>query len=143
MTTLTEFKTEQEAFWAGDFGTQYIARNQGDALLASNLDFFSKALRSTRGITNCIEFGANIGMNLKALKLLHPGLDAHAVEINADASKQLGEVVPPPRFTTLQFWHLRQRKPGIWSSLKVYSYISTLTSCPTSMTNWQQPVVAI
>ena len=39
------FKTEQEAFWAGDFGTEYIQRNQGDALLASNLDFFGKALR--------------------------------------------------------------------------------------------------
>ena len=67
------FKTEQEAFWAGDFGTEYIQRNQGDALLASNLDFFAKALRQARGVQSCIEFGANIGMNLKALKLLHPG----------------------------------------------------------------------
>jgi hypothetical protein len=32
------FKTEQEAFWAGEFGTEYIKRNQGDALLASNLE---------------------------------------------------------------------------------------------------------
>lgn len=94
MTTPTQFKTEQEAFWAGDFGTEYIARNQGDVLLASNLDFFSKALRSARGIKSCIEFGANIGMNLKALKLLHPGLDAHAIEINADAAKQLADVIP-------------------------------------------------
>jgi len=84
------FKTEQEAFWAGDFGTEYIQRNQGDALLASNLDFFAKALRQARGIRSCIEFGANIGMNLKALKLLHPGIDAHAIEINAEAAKQLG-----------------------------------------------------
>ena len=38
------FKTEQEAFWAGDFGTEYIQRNQGDALLASNLDFFCQGL---------------------------------------------------------------------------------------------------
>ncbi len=94
MTTPTQFKTEQETFWAGDFGTQYIERNQGDSLLASNLDFFSKALRSARGIKSCIEFGANIGMNLKALKLLHPGLDAHAIEINADAAKQLADVIP-------------------------------------------------
>lgn len=97
MTISNQFKTEQEVFWAGDFGTQYIARNQGDALLASNLDFFSKALKSSRGIRNCIEFGANIGMNLKALKLLHPALDIHAIEINADAAKQLAEVVPPPQ----------------------------------------------
>ena len=89
------FKTEQEAFWAGDFGTDYIQRNQGVALLASNLDFFAKALRSTRGINSCIEFGANIGMNLKALNLLHPGIDAHAIEINAEAAQQLGTVIPP------------------------------------------------
>ena len=30
------FKTEQEEFWAGDFGIEYIDRNKGDKLLASN-----------------------------------------------------------------------------------------------------------
>lgn len=89
------FKTEQEAFWAGEFGTEYIQRNQGDALLASNLDFFAKALRCTRGITSCIEFGANIGMNLKALRLIHPGVELHAIEINSDAAQQLGSVIQP------------------------------------------------
>lgn len=89
------FKTEQEAFWAGDFGTKYIERNHGEALLASNLDFFGRALRQVRRIQSCIEFGANIGMNLKAIKLLYPGIDAHAIEINAEAAKQLGEVIPP------------------------------------------------
>lgn len=89
------FKTDQEAFWAGEFGNDYIGRNQGDALLAANLDFFSKAFRATRGVGNCIEFGANIGMNLKAIKLLYPGIDAHAIEINAEAARQLGSVIPP------------------------------------------------
>lgn len=88
------FKTEQEAFWAGGFGTEYIQRNQGDALLASNLDFFAKALHGARNIKSCIEFGANIGMNLKAMNLLHPGIDLSAIEINADAAKQLGTVIP-------------------------------------------------
>lgn len=91
------FKTEQEAFWAGDFGTDYIQRNQGDQLLASNLNFFVGALHATRGVKSCVEFGANIGMNLKALNLLHPGIDAHGVEINAEAARQLGEVIPPER----------------------------------------------
>lgn len=88
------FKTEQEMFWAGAFGTEYIQRNQGDALLASNLDFFAKALRAARGVKTCIEFGANIGMNLKALKLLHPPLEQHGIEINADAAKELAQVIP-------------------------------------------------
>jgi pseudaminic acid biosynthesis-associated methylase len=94
MTKQNQFKTDQEAFWAGDFGTEYIQRNQGDALLASNLDFFSKALRSALKLRSCIEFGANIGMNLKALNLLHPGIDLHAIEINAEAAQQLGTVIP-------------------------------------------------
>lgn len=108
------FKTEQEAFWAGDFGTDYIQRNQGDALLASNLDFFSKALRQAHSVNSCIEFGANIGMNLKALKLLHPRIDAHAIEINAEAAKLLGTVIPPDQvhntsildFTPSRKWDL-------------------------------------
>ena len=43
--TQDRFRTEQEAFWAGDFGADYIGRNEGDRLLASNLDFFARALR--------------------------------------------------------------------------------------------------
>lgn len=38
------YKTEQENFWAGEFGEEYIQRNKGAQLLASNLSFFSKAL---------------------------------------------------------------------------------------------------
>jgi pseudaminic acid biosynthesis-associated methylase len=89
------FRTEQEAFWAGSFGNQYIARNQGNALLASNLDFFSKALRQARHLSSCIEFGANIGMNLRALKLLHPAQEQFGIEINPEAARQLGLVIPP------------------------------------------------
>lgn len=33
-------------------------------------------------------------MNLKALKLLNPGIDLHAIEINTDASEQLSEFIP-------------------------------------------------
>ena len=111
MTTPNTFKTEQEAFWAGEFGKDYIARNQGDALLASNLDFFAKALRSARGLNSCIEFGANIGMNLKALKLLQPRQEQFAIEINADAAQQLATVVPPANVyndSILDFQPLRQ-----------------------------------
>jgi pseudaminic acid biosynthesis-associated methylase len=89
------YKTEQEAFWAGTFGTEYIQRNQSDALLASNIDFFAKALRAVRGVRTCIEFGANIGMNLKALKLLHPTYEQHGIEINAEAAGALASVIPP------------------------------------------------
>jgi pseudaminic acid biosynthesis-associated methylase len=87
------FKTDQETFWAGEFGTAYIDRNKGDALLASNLDFFGKSLRQARSVGSCIEFGANIGMNLRALKLLHPGQQQYGIEINPEAARQLGELI--------------------------------------------------
>lgn len=88
------FKTEQEAFWAGDFGTEYIKRNHGDSLLASNLNFFAATLRGMRQVSSCIEFGANIGMNLSAIKLLHPNIDLHAIEINLEAAQQLTSIIP-------------------------------------------------
>lgn len=90
---MTKYTTEQEEFWAGDFGTEYINRNDSQKLLASNLNFFSKALHQAGNIKSCLEFGANIGMNLKALQLLYPGMDLKGIEINPVASKMLGELI--------------------------------------------------
>ena len=88
------FKTDQEKFWAETFGKEYIDRNKGEKLLASNLNFFTKALKSTQDVKTCIEFGANIGMNIKALKLLYPEQDHHAIEINSDAVAELQNILP-------------------------------------------------
>lgn len=89
-----QFKTEQETFWAGSFGTEYINRNQGANLLASNLALFNQALRSARKPESCIEFGANIGMNLRALKLLYPSQQQFGIEINKDAATELRKHLP-------------------------------------------------
>ena len=91
---MTHFSTEQENFWAGKFGSEYISRNKDGALIASNLKFFSKALHSSHDIKSCIEFGANIGLNLRALKLLYPGQEQYGIEINSDAVQYLAEVIP-------------------------------------------------
>lgn len=88
------YKTEQETFWAGEFGSDYITRNDSTELLASNLAFFSKALSKAHQISTCIEFGANIGMNLKALQLLNPKQEQYAIEINMQAVSELGKVIP-------------------------------------------------
>jgi spore coat polysaccharide biosynthesis protein SpsF len=87
------YTTEQEAFWAGSFGTDYINRNQGNQLLASNLAFFTRALNRAGTIGSCLEFGANIGMNLRALKLLYPQLQARGIEINAAAAQELAALI--------------------------------------------------
>ncbi len=65
MTATSNYTTPQESFWAGSFGTEYISRNDSSQLLASNLNFFAKALRQAGKISSCLELGANIGMNLK------------------------------------------------------------------------------
>ena len=88
-----EFKTKQEEFWAGEFGSEYIGRNDDAQLLASNLSFFSKALKQAGQISSCLELGANIGMNLKALQLLYPGICLKAVEINPDAGMRLSNLI--------------------------------------------------
>lgn len=88
------FKTEQEKFWAGEFGENYISRNQGPELLASNLAFFSKALAKANGLASVIEFGANIGMNIKALQILFPKQEQFAIEINAKAADELETIIP-------------------------------------------------
>ncbi len=93
MSDTPTWRSAQEAFWAGDFGSDYIQRNRSQALLAANLDFFAKALRQARGLGSCIEFGANIGMNLQALRLLFPQMAASAIEINPDAAAQLRQLV--------------------------------------------------
>ena len=112
------FKTEQEAFWAGEFGTEYIQRNQGDLLLAANLNFFVDALRAARGVKSCLEFGANIGMNLKALKLLYPGIDAHGIEINVEAARQLGEVITPTKVYNTSILDFQPRRTSDLALIK-------------------------
>ncbi len=79
------YKTEQEEFWAGDFGTEYIDRNKSIEYLASNLNFFSKAMARVGRPESVIEFGANIGMNLLAIKKLYPNTIIGGVEINENA----------------------------------------------------------
>lgn len=86
-----DYKTPQENFWAGIFGTDYISRNQSRKLLSWNLNFFCKALAQARSISSCLEFGANIGMNLRALQLLFPEMLLKGIEINQAAAQILGE----------------------------------------------------
>ncbi len=83
------YKTDQEDFWAGDFGNDYIDRNKGSKIISSNINFLCQSLKQTSGINSCIEFGANVGNNLRALNYLLPEVDLSAIEINKKAIKEL------------------------------------------------------
>lgn len=81
---------EQEDFWSGSFGTEYISRNKSSDFLASNTYFFANALkRIPRKPQSLMEIGANIGMNVDALRNLFPNLKISAIEINEDAVRTL------------------------------------------------------
>lgn len=86
------FGTEQEHFWAGEFGNDYADRNRGPEHLAANLVLWGRILSHSTGITSVLELGANIGMNLRALKQLLPKASLAAVEINSKACKSLREI---------------------------------------------------
>lgn len=83
----TIYKTEQEAFWAGEFGDEYVTRNQGEKLIAGNLALFTRILSSASPIHSAIEFGSNIGLNLLAIRQLLPEVDLSAIEINQKAAQ--------------------------------------------------------
>lgn len=80
--------TEQEQFWQGDFGDQYVERNQGQALIAANVALFAKALVRVQGVKSVLELGTNAGNNLQALHRLLPAVELNGVEINAKAHAQ-------------------------------------------------------
>lgn len=82
-------RTPQEQLWAGEFGNDYIVRNRDGALLDSNRALFAKVLSHTQGLTSAIEFGPNIGNNLRALRELSPEVELHGVEINATAAAEI------------------------------------------------------
>lgn len=84
--------SEQEDFWAGSFGTEYISRNRSSDLLASNTYFFANALKFIPTPPQTLmEIGANIGMNVDALQNLFPRLEISAIEINEDACQILSD----------------------------------------------------
>lgn len=89
---MKQYLTEQEEFWAGQFGDEYIGRNQGIEVLASKIGFWSRIVRSGGAIASCLELGPNIGLNLKALGILLPRLQMTGVEINAKAAGECAKL---------------------------------------------------
>lgn len=83
-----DYQTEQESFWAGDFGNEYISRNRSNGLLHSKVAMWSQMLRSANRVSSIKELGCNIGLNLKALNHLRPQYQLSGVEINQVAATE-------------------------------------------------------
>jgi pseudaminic acid biosynthesis-associated methylase len=84
------YQTEQERFWATEFGNNYPSRNKGEELIASNVALFSKILKNCTSVTSIAELGCNIGLNLIALNRINKNFKLRGYEINTIAAKEAG-----------------------------------------------------
>ena len=85
------YKTEQENFWAGEIGLNYIDRNNSEPLLYSKVAMWARMLQAANNVNSIRELGCNIGLNLVALKRLQPKLNLSGYEINEEAAKQASD----------------------------------------------------
>ena len=82
------FTTEQEIFWSGEFGDDYVDRNNG----FSTINHFAKILLTNKiKIESAIELGSNIGINLNSIKAIYPNCKTFGVEINKKAHQILSK----------------------------------------------------
>lgn len=98
MTGLARYQgdmNEQERFWAGEQGNAYISRNSG-VDISARVAFWNRVIAwdEPAAPRSVIELGANIGLNLQAIRSIHTALDLtppdlFAVEINETACEHL------------------------------------------------------
>jgi len=86
---MPQYRTEQEDFWAGEFGTEYIGRNVSEEYVAANTAFFSRIIARMGPVDSVLELGPNVGLNLVAINRLLPQAALTGVEINPDAFEKL------------------------------------------------------
>jgi pseudaminic acid biosynthesis-associated methylase len=82
------YKTEQEIFWAGEFGDDYITRNQGEQPINANVVLFGQILKAAPNIKSFVELGCNIGLNLQALNRINENFALCGYEINKAAAQK-------------------------------------------------------
>ena len=109
-----KYGTEQEKFWQGQFGDEYVSRNTSDAYIRENVTFFSKIFSLTGRPDSVLEFGPNTGMNLRAIHEIDSDVSLSGVEINRHAAQMLSESLPNSdihvnsflEFSSEQRWNL-------------------------------------
>ena len=87
------YKTEQETFWAGEFGDAYRERcSLEPELVAARTACMARMLRQAAPVERAFEVGCNIGLNLLAMKRVSPGTELEAIEINAESAAQANKL---------------------------------------------------
>ncbi len=87
------YRTEQEAFWAGEFGEAYRERCAlSDELVAARTACMARMLKQAGPVASAFEVGCNIGLNLVAMKRVSPATKLEAIEINAHSAQAANEL---------------------------------------------------
>lgn len=86
------YATEQEEFWAGAFGREYIGRNNEETIVESNVALFDRVLKSASSVKSIVELGCNVGLNIRALHRLKKDFEICGYEINAVAAEQAAQL---------------------------------------------------
>ena len=87
------YRTEQETFWAGEFGEAYRKRCALDPeTLAARTACMTRMMRHAAPVDSAFEVGCNIGLNLVALNRVSPRTNIEAIEINERTTQQAQEL---------------------------------------------------
>jgi len=76
---------EQQQFWAGEFGNEYVRRNQVD--WRARVPFWHVLIEAT-GVRSVHEVGCNCGWNLSAIQRTAPDVALSGHDINRSAIEQ-------------------------------------------------------
>ena len=86
---------QQEKFWSGKFGDDYIDRNNSKKLQRNNDQFFKKIFQKKLKINSVLELGSNIGNNLLSLEKIYKKSSFTALELNLKACQILKKKKKP------------------------------------------------
>ena len=75
-----------EDFWAGQFGNEYLQRNQVN--WQDRVPFWQSAVEFCAP-TNALEVGCNAGWNLRAIQSVDQSIELYGVDVNAAAVEAL------------------------------------------------------
>ena len=102
--------TEQEQFWKGEFGDQYVGRHK-ELDWRARAPFWRSIIEMTKA-RSILEVGCNIGGNLKAIRDVAPMIAAWGCDINQTALQEAADaglsVVEVSVFDLKRVW-LRER----------------------------------
>lgn len=79
----------QEMLWSGKLGNDYTIDNDKEIYIKRKMEIFKPILDKKLVINTVLEYGANVGFNIPAIKQFYPKAKYYGVEINKIAYDKL------------------------------------------------------